>query len=188
MPRSGSRKCQIRFSGRFSPNGMRSGAVLSQLWSSLCFSVRLLAGYASRRAPMSELPCLSCRPNQGTWRSSESAFNHSETSASSTATGFRSTPKTLWSAMYIITRCFSAAYCDCGMRSPVALWASSRYLSASWPMASLRKAADPMAGSQMVSSSTRCARAASSAKGSSCSLTTSFNAYFTRLRVSTSGV
>ncbi|MCY1303163.1 hypothetical protein D9M70_528570 [compost metagenome] len=74
----------------------------------------------SRRAPTSELPLYSCKPNQGTWLPLKIALSQSDTSASSTAIGLRSTPKTLLSAMYIFTRCFSSVYCSWGM-----LWPSS---------------------------------------------------------------
>ena len=68
-------------------SGTSTGVALSHDLSFTCARV-----YTARRAPMSELPRRSRRPNQGACSPDTIVSSQSEISASSTAVALRSTP------------------------------------------------------------------------------------------------
>ena len=107
MPSAGRRKCQTCPSGRGALPIVFGGR--SVHFASPLTPFRRYEGQAARLAPISELPQTSCIPNQGTGASLWIAPSHSETSASSTATGLRSTPNSPLAAMYVPALCFSIA-------------------------------------------------------------------------------
>lgn len=128
-------------------SGRASGAVATTSFSFA--SPRAREEYRACRAPISEFPARSRRPNQGAFNPGAMVSSHNETSASSTAVGFRSTPYTLCRAMYAFTRCSSAAYSSGSIRSPVSSCRRVRYSPASCRTASIANAPDPRAGSQI---------------------------------------
>ena len=82
---------------------------------------------------MSELPARRRRPNHGALSPGAMVSSHSETSASSTAVGLRSTPYTLCRAMYAFTRWSSVEYCSGSIRSPSLLLAAGEVLTSELP-------------------------------------------------------